>query len=203
MFRSVAEKHEAAVWSERLAVQIGARVRQLRERPDWKMSAQALADRTAELGHELKRSVIANIESGRRANITVADLIVLAAALRVPPAMLVFPIGSESKTEVLPDVWVNTVDAVRWFDAAESRLTEPDSVEAEIAERWAYTKMAMYEKHADLLNQVATYRDWLTRRPSDDRIHGARAEAVQELEILRSDMESLGYLLPELPHGTG
>jgi transcriptional regulator with XRE-family HTH domain len=86
-----------------------------RYRQEHQMSAQQLADRCAELGMPIARSVLANLESGRRDSVSVAEILVLARALRVPPVLLVFPLGREESIEVLPDQRVATWDALRWF----------------------------------------------------------------------------------------
>lgn len=63
-------------------------VRDLRHRYGW--SAQSLADRLAGIGFpQLNRSVLANIESGRRKQgVTVDELVALAHAFEVRPADL-------------------------------------------------------------------------------------------------------------------
>ncbi|MFC7326281.1 helix-turn-helix domain-containing protein [Marinactinospora rubrisoli] len=100
-------------WSERLAGAVAKEVRRHRKRQG--MSAQELADRCANLGMPLKRSVLANLESGRRTTVTLAELIVLARALGVPPLLLAFPVAQEEHTEVLPGQTVGTWAAAKWF----------------------------------------------------------------------------------------
>lgn len=65
---------------------IGARVAALRRERGW--SAQHLADRCTELGYTLPRSTVANIESGRKRDIPVQEVVVFAAALGVAPGDL-------------------------------------------------------------------------------------------------------------------
>ena len=48
-------------------------------------SAQWLADETERLGYPISRAQIANYESGRKKGLDIAELLVLAAALRIPP----------------------------------------------------------------------------------------------------------------------
>lgn len=74
------------------------------------MSAQDLADETERLGHPIGRSVLANLENGRRPTLSVAELIVLAKALRVPPLLLLFPVGHVEEVELPPHGKVST-----WF----------------------------------------------------------------------------------------
>jgi hypothetical protein len=61
-------------------------------------AAADLAERCADLGMpELNRSVIANIESGRRRDVSVDELLVFARALDVAPVHLLVPIDAEAK----------------------------------------------------------------------------------------------------------
>lgn len=74
--------------------------------------AQGCADR----GYpEIKEQTIKNLEAGRRANITIVDLVVLADVLGVPPVALLFPLGTDATVEVLPGREVSTWDALAWF----------------------------------------------------------------------------------------
>ena len=68
------------------------------------MSAQDLADRCEEMGHPIPRNVIANMESGRRANLPLVDVMVLARALRTNPICLIYPIGYVAEVQRLHQV---------------------------------------------------------------------------------------------------
>ncbi|GAA2732434.1 helix-turn-helix transcriptional regulator [Streptomyces nogalater] len=100
-------------WSERLALSVAQEVRRHRQRLG--VSAQQLSERCAELGMPIQRSVLANMESGRRSTVTVAEVLILAAALDVAPAQLVFPVGYEETCEALPNRTLEPIDAVDWF----------------------------------------------------------------------------------------
>lgn len=106
-------------WSESFAKSIGRRVAYYRERGTdergRKLTAQALADRCGELGHPLDRSVIAKLEKGHRAHVTVADWLVLARALGVAPVQLLMPFGIGDPTELLPGEDVDSVGAAKWI----------------------------------------------------------------------------------------
>jgi transcriptional regulator with XRE-family HTH domain len=74
--------------------------------------AQGCADR----GHpEIKEQTIKNLENGRRASMSIADFVVLADVLGVPPVTLLFPLGAAATVEVLPGRQVSTWDALAWF----------------------------------------------------------------------------------------
>jgi transcriptional regulator with XRE-family HTH domain len=100
-------------WSERLAASVAAEVRRHRTRLG--MSAQQLADECKKLGVPIQRSVIANFENGRRTNVAVSDLLVFAAALKVSPMQLVFPVGYERSIEGLPGLTRDVYSWAGWF----------------------------------------------------------------------------------------
>lgn len=105
-------------WNQRIAQRVGKEVARARARSvdvsGRRLSAQTLADRCAELGHPLDRSVIAKLEKGIRQTVSVADLLVLAKALDLPPLALVFPVGYEEEVEVLPGRVEHPVTGLRW-----------------------------------------------------------------------------------------
>jgi len=64
-----------------------AAIRELMQaRRQQKVSAQELADRMTSIGYPIKRSVIANVESGRRAEISLDHLAIACRALGIDPA---------------------------------------------------------------------------------------------------------------------
>jgi pyruvate/2-oxoglutarate dehydrogenase complex dihydrolipoamide acyltransferase (E2) component len=82
------------------------------------MSMQQLADRTQELGMPIPQSVLANLESGRRDTVSVAEVFVLAAALNVAPIDLICPVGFDKQTEMLPSGTVDPLTVRRWITGA-------------------------------------------------------------------------------------
>jgi transcriptional regulator with XRE-family HTH domain len=92
-----------------------------------KLSASELARRTAGLGYPITRGAIAKIESNSRSGkVDVAELLVLSAALDIPPVVLLFlvvPVGGP--TEMLPGVGVLAEDAVRWLSG---RISFPPAI---------------------------------------------------------------------------
>ncbi|MEV7011973.1 helix-turn-helix transcriptional regulator [Streptosporangium sp. NPDC051022] len=105
---------QLADWSTRTARDVGERIR--RARNQQKMSAQALADRCGQLGLPLDRSVIAKLEKGLRQGVSLAEVLVIASALEVPPLALMLPVGANVEVEVLPGRTVPTWDAVEWIE---------------------------------------------------------------------------------------
>src|SRR5260221_5345242 len=87
------------------------------------LSVQALADRCAELGLPLGRVTLSKLELGMRASLNIGELLVLAAALDMPPAELVFPAGLGGDVEVLPGQTLPAWDAAKWL-SGDARLEE-------------------------------------------------------------------------------
>ena len=119
-------------WSARIARLVAREIRRYRESQQPRMSVQRLADRTAELDMAIPRSVLANLESGRRETVSVAEVLALAAALNVSPIELICPVGFDKETEILPGRMLDPLSAVRWF-TGELKL---DVTEAATTLRW-------------------------------------------------------------------
>jgi len=80
-------------------------------------SAAWLSDRTGELGYRISPTVIAKLDSGHRGDVlSVPELLILAAALDIPPALLLFPSFPGGTVELLPDDReASGYEAVRWL----------------------------------------------------------------------------------------
>ena len=89
-------------------------------------SAQWLADETERLGYPISRAAIANYESGRKKGLDVAELLILAAALRIPPLTLLFPQLPNGPVELLPGIVIPSWDAAAWFSGEENSPNPDD-----------------------------------------------------------------------------
>lgn len=103
---------QAQEWSEALHQRIAKAIRTARQ---GRLSAQELADETARLGYPISRSQIANYESGRKQGLDVAEVLVLAAALEVPPVTLLFGGPPDEEVEMLPDWTGPAFFGIAWF----------------------------------------------------------------------------------------
>jgi transcriptional regulator with XRE-family HTH domain len=109
-----ADDDDVPEWADRVKANLAGEVRRRRKEMGW--SAQDLADACERLGHPIPRNVIANMESGRRANLPLVDVMVLAAALETYPVCLIFPVGYVEQTQELPfQDLIPTWDALRRF----------------------------------------------------------------------------------------
>lgn len=109
-------------WVENLHGRVADAVRDARKGH----SAQWLADETERLGYPISRSAIANYENGRKKALDIAELMVIAAALDVPPVMLLFPEQPDGPVEVLPGEIVPSIVAAEWFSGAEALPSASD-----------------------------------------------------------------------------
>ena len=98
---------------------IASRVRALRNRRGW--SAERLAQACADVGMpQLNRSVIANIESRRRGQLTVEEFLTLAYLLDVAPVHLLVPTEVDESVDVerymaTPDRFLSVPQARAWI----------------------------------------------------------------------------------------
>jgi len=113
-------------WADALVKRAGEAAKALRG----KRSAKWLSDRTAALGYRLSPQVIARLDSGRRAgHLEVAELMVLAAALEVPPVLLLYPDLPDGQVGVLPGVRTTSFRAALWFGGEEPLTDDEDPSE--------------------------------------------------------------------------
>jgi transcriptional regulator with XRE-family HTH domain len=109
-------------WAARITRSIAGEIRQRRKARG--MSAEDLAAACADLGMPIPRSTLADLENGRRASISVAEWLAIAAALDVPPVMLLCPVGTAETAEVLPGAEAPAFRAAQWV-AGEAPLRHP------------------------------------------------------------------------------
>lgn len=197
-------------WQERLAAVVAWQVRRYRKLRG--LSAQQLADRCSELGFPLKRSVIANFESGRRTTVTVAELIVLAKALQVAPSMLVFPLGAADTVELLPGQRVPTWPAVQWFTGRSGFPPRPGDTRSLLDMERVTRPFRIYATHDQLLAEWDEHMRHIQvlRQVPEDEGSGRREEQIRlreqamlkveaALRKHRSTMRRLDWQLPPLP----
>lgn len=165
-----------------LADRIGKAV--ARRRAKLGMTAVDLADRTRELGYPITRVAISKIENNARAGkLDISELSVLAAALRIPPILLVYPDVPNAEVEVLPNVEPAASDkAFRWFTGEVSLVhsyTSDDSLRL----------LAAVREYSSVRN------DWviakLRNRPGDPSLDAALNEAQQRVDQLEALISEL------------
>ncbi|TGD89221.1 XRE family transcriptional regulator [Mycolicibacterium sp. CH28] len=100
------------------------------------LTASELSRRTDELGYPISRGAIAKIESNLRSGkIDVAEVLVLSAALDIPPVLLLFPqFSTDGSGAVLPGVLAKEDEAVLWM-SGQVPLPQGDNMPALSLER--------------------------------------------------------------------
>jgi len=192
---------------------VAERVKQLRQRRGW--TAAQLAERCAEIGApEITRSVIANIETGRkdsrgrrRREITVDESNILAFALQVPPAMLTVPLDGGDKLEVTPDVAMDPLTAASWLTGDHGYADSSGS--ATLARdpqatpwRTRFRAVSPEARPLALLREIGGLLDRADAIFQYGKLDDARValrEIGREIDRLGQWLESLGYTRPPLP----
>lgn len=143
------------------------------------LSAQQVSDATAKLGAPMPRTVLSNLENGRRGNITVAEVLVLARVLKVPPATLIFPLGREERAEPLPDQWVEPSWAIDWL-AGQSFF---DDASREAAQ---HSPISLIRKHQRLTSSLsATISERDSARAEYARLDNALGPSAERYRMVR------------------
>jgi len=204
------------VWSAEITRNVGNQIRHWRRRR--KLTTQKLSDLTADAGQRIPPSVLTNLEHRRRDYISVAELLLVAAALNVPPVLLVAPIGQTEQMEPLPSRDASPWRTRGWLmGALPLRTTGFDLAQ------WndATTAIKLYDAHRLL---IRTYQETVRRLKEldDDRMDvfpgrhwpeeslaqrtafrravlSQLATYLEHLRRQRKQISEMGLVLPELP----
>lgn len=166
---------------------MGKQIRRYRDQNG--LTARELADRCEELGHRVEYQVIANMETGRRSNVPVAEVFVLAAALGVPPAMLVMAIGDDEDVDVLPGRPSDAWNAYLWFTGLGADQLLSGDAPAQLHE--VALLLNLYRRHDDALLKYATFTGM-----DDERLAEA---ALRSLVTVRAEIRGYKWRPPNLP----
>jgi transcriptional regulator with XRE-family HTH domain len=185
-------------WAKAVTLDVAREVRRYRKMRG--MSTERLAARCAELGSPIHRSVLANLESGRRENITVPDLVTLGRALGVPPILLLYPVGYADTVEVLPGREVHPWDGIRWFtgeipdlDGGQDDRSSPISL---FSLHHTFVSQWSREQEAAAAAMKAARETGIPEAMQQARLE---MESASYLPVIRATMRTLGYLPPDLP----
>lgn len=207
--------NSAEAWPAELTAVAGSQIRHWRQRR--KLTTQKLSDATAAVGHRVPPTVLTNLEHRRREYISVAELLLVAAALNVPPILLVAPVGQTDKINCLPDAAGSPWRTRGWFTGA-----IPATGPGFDLEQWndATTVIRLYDTHRLLVRgyldavhrlreldddrmDIYPGRQW-PQKPLDQRRRFRRAVLSQlaayleQIRAHRRSIEELGFKLPDL-----
>ena len=159
-------------WSTGLHQRIAAAIRDARSQRQ--MSAQDLADETERLGHPVSRSQIANYESNRKRGLDVAEFLILAAALDIPPSLLLFPTFPDDTVEVLPGRVIDTSRAVDWLSGHATLAIGPSTPGTELIEAAG--------RLADIDDNLVRMRGSLDVLPMNPVVATSTKEVIRRME---------------------
>ena len=209
-------------WPAELARSIAGEVRRYRKARG--LTAQQLAKRCADLGLPIPHAVLANFETGRRPTLSVAELLVLAAALEVSPLVLAVPVGRRESMQILPAVDVSTWQAAEWWQGSQIAVIDAtgkarigpisgaDGLRAERSESARQALRQGSEQRLDEGDMALIYQDLYSRisRWADDVFSDSGnsepgrpgAEDVEsawaQLSSIRAFMRANGFIPPPL-----
>ncbi|CAN5829695.1 hypothetical protein BH23ACT2_BH23ACT2_07340 [soil metagenome] len=178
------------------------RVKEHRKGRGW--SQQRLAEEMAGLGYPIDRVTLSKLEAGntRAENASMQEVLVLAAALDVPPALLFLPLGEGLDVRITPAVQIGAEMAFAWWCGEEQFVVRaPDG--ANVARRldgyWARAAepIRLLREHERLTNQ--TEAAWAAARRSESSESGGRFDlALSALFQHRRYMRMAGQEPPWL-----
>jgi hypothetical protein len=134
--------------------------------------------------------MIAKLDSGHRGSVlSVTELMVLAAALDIPPGVLLYPGYPTAHVELLPGLTTATYVALLWFSG---EMPLPDQRDPEGSQRFrprnGGTELVrlvhQYHDNADFLQEL--------------RVRWQKKDSVADRELLQRQMDDLKDRLAEL-----
>jgi transcriptional regulator with XRE-family HTH domain len=165
---------------------IAVRLKELRQRRG--LSVAKLAKECEKLGMpKLNRDVITNIEVvGRRQDVGVTELLVLALALDVPPALLLIPLDGRTGIQITPEVSMSSWRALFWLGG------ENEPPDREQRQRWRET--------IGPVHQHRSYLQFFNRaHRAEMRSHDALLVELRELARVIDSMAAAGITPPAVP----
>jgi transcriptional regulator with XRE-family HTH domain len=183
---------------------VARRVRELRKSYGW--SAERLANEMTKAGIAWDRSIVANLENGRRRSVDVGELLALGFVLNCPPLLLLAPIGHDVEITVRPGVTVNPYELVD-FLTGDRRLPAPDlprgTAQGGLAQwKHAVEPLRIQRRTAEVAAYVAGKQQDLreARRAEDEqaaRLAEARvADGFAEMAEGLKEIEEAGMVPP-------
>ncbi|WP_149829045.1 helix-turn-helix domain-containing protein [Streptomyces tailanensis] len=108
-------------WGAQLTTRVAEQIR--RHRKAAGLTVAETADACTARGLPVPKTTITNLETGRRSSVDLAEFLVLADVLGVPPITLLFPLDTAPTVDVLPGQPVSTWNGLAWF-TGETASTE-------------------------------------------------------------------------------
>lgn len=173
---------------------IGQAVQRLRGREGRNLTGQQVVDKLADLGVEMTRAALTNLEAGRRETVSVHEVYALAAVLGVAPLTLLVP-DLGATVELLPGRSTDGARLAQWI--AGQYL--PGAVHLEPGNETSYAEASA--GFDDLLMHAALVRDvqHAERTRGGPAGDGIYLRAISALLDMRAAMAQRGIPDPPLP----
>lgn len=182
-------------WSEEQTRRVADEMRNLRGR----RSAQWLANRTEHVGYPVSRTVISDLENGRRRYITTAELCALSSALGVAPVRLLYPELPDGLVEVTPGTSMRSIDAVMWFSGETPWQRDSDSpsegslTEDELMESRASARLELSRERSESERKIASVSKLIEDM---DGTYGAARVLAEHVVAGRERIRAINEMLP-------
>jgi len=181
----------------------GGRVKHYREKAG--LSQDQLAERIANHGGAIHQTTILRTERGER-HATLSEFLLFAAALNVPPPLLLIPLGDERTVAITPKSKIHPHLALKWFVGYEF-LADSDRRVAGQLNEWLNNSRPLHLHNRLQEVQDTVHVAWvvLTRAEFVDdeaEIKKARANLVDPLRALSDVLSQLrkeGMEPPRMP----
>lgn len=179
-------------WPRIVTQNIGRKVKELRGT----RTALWLSDETAKLGMRISRSALSELENQKRKSISLAEFLVLSAALDVPPALLLYPDYPDGQTDLLPHLQADSHEAAEWMSGERLLVLSPHPS----LEPFAHPAVKLVRERENLLSNAMK----IFESGGSDAL-----ELIDHLRRRRSEidkeLESLGYTVDpqHLENGEG
>jgi len=184
--------------NQSLSRQVGVNVRRLRK--ERKLSLAEVSSRMTALRVPLSLNTLSKVELGTR-DLSLDELVALAAALGVAPVLLIFPLGHQRSVELFPGDRLDTWAATRWFTGEAS----PPAIELitwsdldETVDDWATSQFRDQDR---LLEEWRWIRRTLAAGDDIDSMHAAARGVEARLSRHRTAMRRQGIDPGPLPEG--
>jgi transcriptional regulator with XRE-family HTH domain len=184
---------------EPLTATVAARVKELRKARG--LSAAALADYMSRAGVPWQREVVANLEGGRRAAVSVTELLALSIILSVPPqALLMAPDARE--LSYVPNDSVDAYRGLLWLLSEQPFGGNGGAWEdAAIPVRLVRRHHEDAQWFSNSLTALSITERWAAEGRPQQRLEFDRLavqNSVRQLRQTRREMRARGMFVPEL-----
>ncbi len=151
--------------------------------------------------------MIAKLENGERASVTLGDLFVLSRALNVPPFALLAPLTETAFIEVLPGRFMTAWDAIGWFNGDSNNVSDVVTQADAGFQGWyavtdAYQMRWRYE--VELLRFQEAYLEAVETSGVERTVLTERVQLqLDRLRAVRERLIAMGVEVPTILDPTG